>query len=762
MNYKTGLEDFIGKESLSKTLRNALIPTESTKIHMEEMGVIRDDELRAEKQQELKEIMDDYYRAFIEEKLGQIQGIQWNSLFQKMEETMEDISVRKDLDKIQNEKRKEICCYFTSDKRFKDLFNAKFITDILPNFIKDNKEYTEEEKAEKEQTRVLFQRFATAFTNYFNQRRNNFSEDNISTAISFRIVNENSEIHLQNMRAFQRIEQQYPEEVCGMEEEYKDMLQEWQMKHIYSVDFYDRVLTQPGIEYYNGICGKINEHMNQFCQKNRINKNDFRMKKLHKQILCKKSSYYEIPFRFESDQEVYDALNEFIKTMKKKEIIRRCVHLGQECDDYDLGKIYISSNKYEQISNALYGSWDTIRKCIKEEYMDALPGKGEKKEEKAEAAAKKEEYRSIADIDKIISLYGSEMDRTISAKKCITEICDMAGQISIDPLVCNSDIKLLQNREKTTEIKTILDSFLHVYQWGQTFIVSDIIEKDSYFYSELEDVLEDFEGITTLYNHVRSYVTQKPYSTVKFKLHFGSPTLANGWSQSKEYDNNAILLMRNQKFYLGIFNVRNKPDKQIIKGHEKEEKGDYKKMFEFSFDYNNYIKKGTILASTKWKVYTNGTRLKRIVVNGKYTSQSMEVELTDAMEKMLQRAGIEYHDGKDLKGQIVEKGIEAEIIDIFRLTVQMRNSRSESEDREYDRLISPVLNDKGEFFDTATADKTLPQDADANGAYCIALKGLYEVKQIKENWKENEQFPRNKLVQDNKTWFDFMQKKRYL
>ncbi len=57
----------------------------------------------------------------------------------KMEETMEDISVRKDLDKIQNEKRKEICCYFTSDKRFKDLFNAKLITDILPNFIKDNK-----------------------------------------------------------------------------------------------------------------------------------------------------------------------------------------------------------------------------------------------------------------------------------------------------------------------------------------------------------------------------------------------------------------------------------------------------------------------------------------------------------------------------------------------------------------------------------------------------------------------------------------------
>lgn len=52
--------------------------------------------------------------------------------------------------------------------------------------------------------------------------------------------------------------------------------------------------------------------MNQFCQKNRINKM-ISNEKLHKQILCKKSSYYEIPFRFESDQEVYDALNEFIK-----------------------------------------------------------------------------------------------------------------------------------------------------------------------------------------------------------------------------------------------------------------------------------------------------------------------------------------------------------------------------------------------------------------------------------------------------------------
>ena len=45
-------------------------------------------------------------------------------------------------------------------------------------------------------------------------------------------------------------------------------------------------------------------------------------------------------------------------------------------------------------------------------------------------------------------------------------------------------------------------------------------------------------------------------------------------------------------------------------------------------------------------------QIRRIVVNGKYTSQSMEVELT-MLWKMLQRVGIEYHDGKNLKGQII-------------------------------------------------------------------------------------------------------------
>ena len=45
--------------------------------------------------------------------------------------------------------------------------------------------------------------------------------------------------------------------------------------------------------------------------------------------------------------------------------------------------------------------------------------------------------------------------------------------------------------------------------------------------------------------------------------------------------------------------------------------------------------------------------------------------------------------------------------------------------------ISPVKNAKGYFYDSRVVDKTLPIDADANGAYNIARKGLMLIEQIK-------------------------------
>ena len=61
----------------------------------------------------------------------------------------------------------------------------------------------------------------------------------------------------------------------------------------------------------------------------------------------------------------------------------------------------------------------------------------------------------------------------------------------------------------------------------------------------------------------------------------------------------------------------------------------------------------------------------------------------------------------------------------------MRNSRTDTDE---DYLISPVMNNNGEFYDSRNyygEDAPLPVDADANGAYNIARKALWAVEQIK-------------------------------
>lgn len=65
---------------------------------------------------------------------------------------------------------------------------------------------------------------------------------------------------------------------------------------------------------------------------------------------------------------------------------------------------------------------------------------------------------------------------------------------------------------------------------------------------------------------------------------------------------------------------------------------------------------------------------------------------------------INWRDGHDLRQDIIDYEIVQHIFEIFRLTVQMRNSLSELEDRDYDRLISPVLNENNIFYDSAKAE----------------------------------------------------------
>lgn len=90
-------EEFIGLSRVTKTICNELRPTEITRRNIEEMDIIKEDEILNENQQKLKNIMDDYYRSFLNEKLLEINDIKWDDLFKVMKDGVRDDIAKSDM-----------------------------------------------------------------------------------------------------------------------------------------------------------------------------------------------------------------------------------------------------------------------------------------------------------------------------------------------------------------------------------------------------------------------------------------------------------------------------------------------------------------------------------------------------------------------------------------------------------------------------------------------------------------------------------------
>jgi CRISPR-associated protein Cpf1 len=175
-------------------------------------------------------------------------------------------------------------------------------------------------------------------------------------------------------------------------------------------------------------------------------------------------------------------------------------------------------------------------------------------------------------------------------------------------------------------------------------------------------------------------------------------------------------------------------------------------LFEFAFDYNIFSKEldGT---KTQWTVCSYGERIEQFRNPDKVNNwDNRIIALTDAFKAFFADNGIDING--NVKAQIVErtdKQFFVQLLHLLKLTLQMRNSNDHQ-----DRIISPVRNSSGEFFDSNNPG-TMPKDADANGAYNIALKGLLTVRNIKQSTA-----PKPDLAFKNKDWLNFIQSKPYL
>lgn len=176
--------------------------------------------------------------------------------------------------------------------------------------------------------------------------------------------------------------------------------------------------------------------------------------------------------------------------------------------------------------------------------------------------------------------------------------------------------------------------------------------------------------------------------------------------------------------------------------------------FEFSFNYDNFPKCNSDFKKV-WTVCTFGDRIKTFrdpENNNQFNSKS--IVLTQEFKSLFDNSGIDYN--LNLKEQILskdDKSFYKALIGLLSLTLQMRSSVSGNGDIDY--LISPVKNSKGEFYDSRNYDLTssLPCDADSNGAYNIARKGLWAVNQI----KQAEDGTKAKISIKNSEWLQYAQ-----
>lgn len=606
------IEKFCGQlngYSRSITLRNRLVPIGKTEENINHFRLLENDKKRADSYQEVKNIIDDFHRSFIQDVLSNA-NFEWGPLFdefdlyQSKNDKAEKAKIKPDLQKRQAEMRSKIVKKFTGDERFKKLFAKELLSELLPEIIKlaDSTTISNKEEALK-----AFDKFSTYFTGFHENRKNLYSEEEKSTAISYRIVNENFPKFYSNVKLFEKLEKEFPSIISDTEESLKTILNGKKLKDIFNPEAFNQVLTQTGIDFYNTIIGGVsgeagtqkiqglNEKINLARQQlpdSEKNKLRGKMVVLFKQILSDRETASFIPVGFENNEEVYES----IKTFKKEVVDTVCTLIKETFtskNDYNISEIFVPAKNLTAFSLSIFGHWSILSEGLfyleEEKNKKALT---ETQSEKLRKEIAKKDY-SLSELQEAYEKYCERNNEQVcnTVKKYFSlmelqqventkEKADVMLLSKLNTAYAKIDFEeqknLQQEKNAATPIKEFLDEVQNLYHYLKLVDYRGEEEKDTSFYSKLDEIFEKLEGITALYNKVRNFVTKKPGEVKKIKLNFDCPQLAEGWDANIEQAKNSIILRKENKYYLGIFNPRSKPK---FEEAEEDLNSFYEKMF---------------------------------------------------------------------------------------------------------------------------------------------------------------------------------------
>jgi len=591
------INEFCGQEngySRSITLRNKLIPIGKTADNLKQF--LEKDQERADSYPEIKKLIDEIHRGFIEDTLTNFSFV-WEPLFDDFElyqnekDKSKKAKKKKDLEKFQSGARKKIVEAFKKHPDYDKLFKDGLFKELLPALIEKS---SDSEISNKEEALKVFDRFSTYFVGFHENRKNMYSEEEKSTAISYRIVNENFPKFYANVKLYNYLKENFPQIISETEESLKNHLNGKKLDEIFNVESFNDVLAQSGIDFYNTVIGGIstetekvqglNEKINLARQKlpaEEKNKLRGKMVVLFKQILSDRGTSSFIPVGFNNKEEVYSSVKSFndefvnLSVCETKELFKQVA-------EFNLSEIYVPAKSLTNFSQNIFGSWSILTEGLflleKDKVKKAL---SENQEEKINKEIAKKDC-SLDELQVAYERYCNE--HNFSVEKNCKDYFDVVDYRTEDETTDKKKVSILsaitesyskidfenihdlqQEKEAATPIKAYLDEVQNLYHHLKLVDYRGEEQKDSNFYSKLDEIITQLSEIIPLYNKVRNFVTKKPGEMKKIKMMFDCSSLLGGWGTdygTKE----AHIFIDSGKYYLGIINEKlSKDDIELLK-----------------------------------------------------------------------------------------------------------------------------------------------------------------------------------------------------
>lgn len=556
---------FTNLYSRSLTLRFEAKPVGKTEENFRR-NFLQKDKDRAEKYKEAKLIIDNYHRWHIETVLKRISLDEKKLL--KFYEIYSDKDYKereKSLSSLQKDFRETISKELLKNK--KELFGEELVTSLLPQWLELN--------GDKEALAIIseFDKFTTYFKGFNINRENIYTDKKKKNSITYRLIHENLLKFIDNINLFKRISQ------TDIANNFEKIKQEHNLdvslEDIFTIAYFNQILPQSGIDRFNLVIGGhssqdrvkykgLNEYINEYNQTHPgCHLPKFRP--LFKQILSEKESASLHDIQFTSSSDVIASINQAYHTINKH-VLSQISNVLRLITVESLPFIYIQNDTdVTRISNELLGSFDYIKRYFVGKYEQIIPCSKklsrEKYLEKINKAWDKNEFLTLEYINIVLCQANKEdIISYFTGARLISYINNIRAAYDKCRIILEKEYSgdLKSDKESTSIIKELLDRIKDLQLFLKPLSKGEFqLQKADNFYNEfipLYSILDN--NISRLYDRVRNYVTQKPYSTDKVKLNFENSTLMNGWDINKECANTTIILRKDDAYYIGIMDKK--------------------------------------------------------------------------------------------------------------------------------------------------------------------------------------------------------------